>query len=545
MLVNLAKLGRRVTVLASLAMSSLASAAPGPDQTAELILANATVSTSGEAPAARRSVAIRAGKILFVGRDADVRRLRGASTKVVDLGGKLLLPGFIDTHNHVYLRGEELFYVKLPGGPRPIGPADAGRASMDSYRDAIAAYRAKNPGLRQVRGVGLDLAMVLRESAARGKQPRQLLDELVPDLPAVVIAHSHHELWANSKAIALAGIGRDTPTPHGGVIGRDPKTNEPNGIFNEMSAQNLVVLKLPEPDLSVAQQRQAILSWQKLAAERGVTGVIVPTHYPTINFFVAMQQLSDEGALTARYNVAQWVDEARGISQVPDLVATRARFPGGPLFKLNTAKIFATAVPDSGLEMIWSQDDLNRTMAALDKAGLRLFIHDIGSTASYEKVVDAFTYVVQQNGRRDSRHILSHLFSPSAPVAVRFNAIGLRGDGHPAPKSYYDNGVPTTSSSDYPVWDFQPLPRVQAAVKEGVPLSTMIQSQTLRGAEALFAEGETGTIQAGKSADLILLDQNIFQLPADRIAQAKVIRTWFRGATVFAAPAAGDGATDR
>lgn len=500
---------------------------------AEIIFSNGTIFSAEGKPVAGQSVVVRSGKIVYAGAPAGAERYRGDRTKVVDLQDKLLLPGFIDTHNHVYLRAEKLFYLTLPGGPRPIGPADEGVASMDSYREAIRAYRASHAGLRQIRGVGVDIAMLMQEAAARNKQPRELLDELVSDIPAVVIAHSHHELWANSKAIALAGITKDTPTPVGGVILRDPNTGEPNGIFNEMGAHNLVLDMLPEPDLTVEQHRQAILSWQQLAAQRGVTGAIVPTHYRTTNFYIAMQSLSDEGALTARYNVAQWVNEARGIAQIPDLIATRKRFPGGPLFKLNTAKIFATAVPDAGITMIWPQEELNRTMAALDKAGFRIYVHDIGPTETYQKVVDAFAYVVQQNGRRDARHILSHLFPLSAPTAPRFNALGLYADGHPAPKDFYDRGVPTTSSSDYPVWDFFPLPRIQAGVKEGVPLATMLTSQTLRGAQALFAEKETGSISAGKSADLILLDRDIFTTPPENMDDAKVVMTMFQGKILY------------
>ena len=504
-----------------------------PQAPAEIIFSNGTIFSDDGRPVGGQSVAVRAGRIVYVGAASGAARHRGPLTKVVELQDRLLLPGFIDTHNHVYLRAEKLFYLTLPGGPRPIGPADEGVASMDSYRQAVQAYRASNPGIRQIRGVGVDIAMVMREAAARGKQPRELLDELVSDIPMVVIAHSHHELWANSKAVEGAAITRDTPTPVGGVIVRDPKTGKPNGIFNEMGAQNLVLDKLPEPDLPVEQHRQAILSWQKLAAERGVTGAIVPTHYRTTNFYIAMQSLSDERALTARYNVAQWVDEARGTAQIPELIATRKRFPGGPLFKLNTAKIFATAVPDAGITMIWPQDELQRTMAALDKAGFRIYVHDIGPTETYQKVVDAFGYVVKQNGHRDSRHIISHLFPLSAPTAPRFNALGLYADGHPTPRDFYDNGVPTTSSSDYPVWDFQPLPRVQAGVKEGVPLATMLTSQTLRGAQALFAERETGSISVGKSADLVLLDTNIFKIPSDGIDTAKVVKTIFEGRILY------------
>ena len=496
---------------------------------ADTIFVHGTIFTVDAKRPWAQAVSIRDGRIVFVGANDDALRFRGPETRVVDLAGRLVLPGFIDPHNHVYLRAEDLFWVRLPGGPRPIGPPGEGIASLEGYRSAIAAYRAKTPGLQQVRGIGFDLDLVRAAATAQNKQPREVLDELVSDLPAAFLTHSHHEMWANTQALQLAGLDRSTPDPRGAVIHRDPATGEPNGLLNEFSAHNLVVSKFPEPDFTVEQHRQAILSWQEMASRRGVTGVLVPTHYRAPNFNAAIQGLSDQGDLTTRYNVAQWADENRGVSQVAELVATRARLRGGPHLKFNTVKIFATAVPESGLTMIWPQDSLNATMAALDKSGFRLFIHDIGPTDTYDKVLDAFAYVLAQNGRRDARHVISHIFPAAVPTAARLNALGVRADGHPAPKAFYDLGGPTSCSSDYPVWDFNPLPRLQAGVKEGVSLEAMVVSQTLRGAEAIFADKDCGSIEVGKSADLIALDLNIFRAPSDTIAQAKVVLHLFAG----------------
>ncbi|HKR87710.1 MAG TPA: amidohydrolase family protein [Phenylobacterium sp.] len=526
----------RRAIWASTPALMLVAAAPGvlaAPEAADTILSNGQVFTVDQKRSWAQAVAIRAGKIVYVGSNEGASAFRGARTQVIDAGGRVVLPGFIDTHNHVYLRAEEMFWLKLPGAPRPIGPADPGEASMESYRQAIAAYRAKNLGLQQIRGVGFHLEWLRATASAQGKPPRALLDELVGDIPAAIVATSHHELWVNSAALRRAGLTKDTPEPAGAVIERDPKTGEPNGILHEFGAHDLVLSKLPQPDSSTEEYRQAVESWQQLAARRGVTGAIVPTHVTTLPFFNAMQRLSDEGKLTARYNVAQWANENRGVSQVPELIATRARFAGGRYFKLNTIKIFATGVPGAGKEMLWAQDSLNATMAAFDKAGFRLYIHDIGSTESYGKTLDAFEYALTRNGPRDSRHIISHVFPMAAPLAGRFKALGVRADGHPAPKVFYDLGVPTTCSSDYPVWDFNPLPRIQRGVQEGVPLQDMIVSQTLRGAEALFAETETGSIEVGKAADLIVLDRDIFRLAPEAIGEAKVILSMFAGAVQY------------
>src|SRR6185295_14268578 len=123
---------------------------------------------------------------------------------------------------------------------------------------------------------------------------------------------------------------------------RDPATGEPNGILNENGAMNLVVYKLPEPDLTVEQYRAGILSFQReIAPPRGITSILVPTPYKAENLDTALQQLSDEKLLTLHISAAQWADDQRGVEQVPDLIKGRARFAGGPYFKLNVIKIVA------------------------------------------------------------------------------------------------------------------------------------------------------------------------------------------------------------
>lgn len=491
---------------------------------ADLILVNGRV-YSGE-PRSRwaEAVAIKHGTIAYVGSRSGARALQGQHTQLIDLGGRLLLPAFIDPHNHVYRHGIELFWVVLGSRLSPH--------TVEGYRQSIVEYRARHPGLRQIRGSGFDPWILPAIGQSRKRQPRELLDDIVGDVPAAFLSWTGHTLWANSKAIELAGVTRDTPDPpgaQGAQIERDPATGEPNGIFHEHAAHNLILEKLPERDLSVEQHRAAVLSWQReLASRHGVTGALVPTHYTAPNFFTAMQQLSDEGALTARYDVAQWADDLRGVDQVPALVACRARFHGGRRFNLRSIKIYAP----------WPQDELNRTIAALDALGFRVFVHNVGSTQSYAAVLDAFEYALRRNGPRDSRHVITHVRAEAAPLAARFKALGVRADAdwHPAPKSFYDAGVPATLSSDYPVRDMSPLEKIAEGVKSGLSLDALLDSATLRGAQALFAERETGSVAAGKSADLVVLDRDLFEVAPDDIAAARPLLTLFAGKELYRDP---------
>jgi predicted amidohydrolase YtcJ len=276
------------------------------------------------------------------------------------------------------------------------------------------------------------------------------------------------------------------------------------------------------------------LSFQReLAPQRGVTSVLVPTHYPTDNFLKALQALDGEGKLTVRYDVSLWADETRGTSQILEFIDRRNRYKG-KFFKIDTIKIFGTGVGPSS-SLVWDQEVLKQTIAALDKAGFRVFIHVyyLGPTSTYAAMLDALEYAQQQNGRRDARHTITHVSNNASPVASRFAALGIRADGHPVPKTFFDAGVVCTSSSDYPVGDFFPLTRVAAGVKNGVALDAMLASGTINGASLIFAETQTGSIEVGKSADLVVLDKNLFDVEPPEIDRARAVLTIFNGREVF------------
>jgi predicted amidohydrolase YtcJ len=510
-----------LTGASALLCAKPASAAPEP---AEIVITNGLVYTVSPAQPWARAVAIRSGRIVHVGDDAG--GFVGPRTRQIDLKGRMLLPGFTDTHNHTYLRAENLFWVTLPGTRTEM-------PTLEQYRAAIQAYKTANPRMRQLRGVGWNMRFVLQAAAERGLAPRELLDDLVGlDIPAVIITHGHHEVWANTRAIRNAGVTAATPNPPGAFIERDA-AGAPNGVFREFGAQNLVISKLPEPDFTVEEFKTSLLDWQaNLAPQRGVTTVLTPTHYPSENYLKALQALSDEGRLTTRFDVCVWADENLGVAQVPELIRTRARY-GGPNFKVDSIKIFGTGQTAQGLGLVWDQDVLNRTVAALDKAKFRIFIHDIGPTSTYEAMLNAYAYAIAQNGRRDARHIITHVADAASPTTARFLELGVRADGHPPPKAFFDAKVPTTISSDYPVGDFSPVAEMARGVQRGVPLEDLIAAHTLRGAEAVFAETDIGSIEVGKLADLVVLERDLFAVPADELARVKPVMTLFAGKEVF------------
>jgi predicted amidohydrolase YtcJ len=498
-----------------------------PADPVDLILRNGSIYTASAEPRTGATVVVEDGKIVYVGDESGMISEAGPGTRVVDLNGKMLVPGFGDGHNHVSDHPEALFWLNT----RPL-------SSVEEIGQALQVFRTNNPDIEQLRAIGWNPAVIDETSAATGLPPKALLDQFIKDIPVIVLHNGHHDMWVNSKALENAGVDERTADPQGAVferIAETPELGEPNGIVREFGAMKLIEAALPAPEFTVDEFRAGILDWQRLAAERGVTAVLVPQPRPTVNFYEALQQLDRERTLTVEYDVAIWADEARGVEQIPELTAIRDKYRG-EMFRIDTIKMFGTG--DAGL--VWPQRVLNETVAALDKLGFRVFVHVIGPDSDRNAILDAFEYAIQQNGRRDSRHTITHTWMGSPAVAERFASLDVIADGHPVFPVYFDVGVRASSSSDYPVRDFWPLTRVQAgALASADPVAGLhryLASHTMHTVHMMFLEGRTGSIEVGKDADLVVLERNLFDVPADQIAATKTLMTVSNGEIVFADP---------
>ncbi|WP_183192804.1 amidohydrolase [Brevibacillus nitrificans] len=528
---------------------------------AELILTNGNVYTVDKAHSKAEAVAVKDGKILYVGSVAGAAAFNGVDTKVIDLKGKMVLPGFIDSHAHAYLMAESLFWLDVTN-----------LSTLEEYAQAIKDYVKEHPESKQLRGVGWKRELI--ETSGLG--PKEWLDQIVPDMPVVFISSSHHDLWVNSKALENAKINKLTPDPQGGIIERDPKTGDPTGILQEFSAHNLVINALPQPDFTVQEYKETILAWQAFAAENGVTSVFVPVHYPTENLLKAFEEMDKESKLTLRYDLGLWADETKGTKQIERLKELRDKYQGN-LFKVDSIKIFADGVGDN--ELVWDQDVLEETVAALDKEGFRIYVHAIGIQGFYPSanVLDAFEYAAKVNGKRDSRHAITHIDWVREEDVARFKELGVIPVPQPAwfgndwyegvkgeelknlnrLNSYFEAGIPVASSSDFPstaqfLSDFRPFTGLEVGVtrldrdktteadlnqvvwpNEKASLDEMIASYTINGAHLIFAENERGSIEVGKKADLVVLDKNLEEIPVTEINETKVLLTLFEGKEVF------------
>ncbi|QQE72623.1 amidohydrolase [Brevibacillus composti] len=570
-----AKKAASALLLASLLVPSIGHAAPAASgkssvQPADLILQNGAVYTVDRNRNWAEAVVVKGDTIVFVGSTEDAKAYAGEKTKVVDLKGKMVLPGFIDSHTHASKTTGMIYTVDL---------FDLG--SIEKYVEAVKQFAEKYPSEKAIQGRGWT------NSAATGIGPRkEALDAISKDVPIALTSDDGHSLWVNSKALEIAGIGNDTPNPEGGLIERDPETGEASGTLRE-KAMDLVLKQIP--GLSVEQYMNGILEYQKLAAERGVTTARDPDMLRYPNVLEAYQKLSEQDKLTVRFRNAFTADPEKGPEQVNDFIKLREANKG-PHFQVNAVKIFMDGVVEGGTgyleepykhkdthgQLIWTPEAYKKTAAAADKAGFQLHVHSIGDAAT-RITLDGFEYAEKENGKRDARPSVVHLQLVNPKDIERFKKLGAVGIPQPywflkepgffeeievpylgreraeqeyPMKSLINAGVIMASGSDYIVTqEFNPLHGIQQGVtrieegktdfkdianpSERATLADMIASFTIDGAYSTYVEDITGSIEAGKRADLVVLDKNLFTIPASEINKTEILWTLFEGKEVY------------
>jgi predicted amidohydrolase YtcJ len=433
------------------------------------------------------------------------------------------------------------------------------------------------PGDTWVRGGGWQLPLF-----PNGEPPRALLDSLVPDRPAYLTSSDAHTAWVNTRALELAGITSATPDPPpDGIIVRMPD-GSPQGTLRE-SAMGLVARHLEER--TEAEVRAGLERGLARAASFGITTVHEAS--ASAAFARAYAAAEREGWLTARALVALSVRPVGGTGQVAELVALRDETMGN-LVRPVAAKIFLDGVIEGGTaallepyldrpgwrgELNLPPDSLNSLVAALDEAGFKVHIHAIGDRA-IRVALDAFEAQHERDGGAGPRHILAHiqLFDPvdiprfaELGFVASFQPLWFYADSYivdltiprlgeersrwlyPA-RSLLETSAIIAAGSDWSVTSMDPLRAIEVAItrrdpdldagdpwipEERVDLQAMLRAYTVNGAMAGDMEGETGTITVGKSADLVVLDTDLFQIPPERISDARVDLTVFEGRVVY------------
>jgi predicted amidohydrolase YtcJ len=541
-------------------------AAPPPEP-ADLVLRGAAVYTVDGARSWAEAVAVSKGRILFVGTNEAVQGWIGPSTKVMELAGKMVLPAFHDSHVHPVSGGVEALECDLNGLP-----------NQAAIVEKIKSYAAANPKLPWIRGGGWDLTIF-----PEGNPSKALLDSIVPDRPAYISASDGHSVWVNSKALALAGVTKATPDPPYGRIERDA-AGQPSGTLRE-DAADLVAKHLPKH--TPKENADGLAEGLRIANRFGLTSLVEAS--ASDEDLEAYAALDAQGKLSAKVLASLYVDTDKGLAEVPRLKALRKKYAHGRV-RTNAVKIFADGVLETRTASVLEpyigfpgdRGKPNLTAAAfqtlataLDKEGFQIHVHAIGDRAIRD-TFDAFEAARKANGVRDSRHHVAHieLFDPADIPRFRklgaianFQPLWANGDAYitemTEPKlgpersrwlypigSVVASGGEFAFGSDWSVSSMNPLDGMEVAVtrrelnkgagpawipEERIALPDAIAAYTIRGAYLSFSEKDTGSIEVGKAADLIVVDKNLFEIPPSQIHEAKVLLTLLDGKEVYRA----------
>ena len=537
---------------------------------ADVLIVHAKVYTLNQQAPWGQALAIRRGKIVAVGSDEVVGRMRGIGTRVIDAGGKLVLPGFTDCHVHFLSGSLGLSRVNLEG-----------TSNTAEIQTRLREYAANHPGDAWILGRGWNYAMF----APATLPDRQALDQLFPNRPVFLTAYDGHTGWANSKALSLAGISKDTPDPPNGAIVRDPQTGDPTGALKE-SAQRLVSKVIPKP--SRVDKLMAYRAGIKWANQNGITRV----HSAGGDFeeLELLDELRETKQLTLRFYVSYFlnppelrqedldaIEQARKKFHDEWIDTNSVKFMIDGVVESHTAAFLEPYSDDPSLKgsLFWDAEKYKSAVAELDKRGLQLFTHAIGDNG-IRTALDAYEFAKTNNHTRDHRPRVEHIEDISAQDIPRFGKLGVIASMQPLHsypdadtldvwarnvgperatrawlwKTIADDGGHYAFGSDWPVVTLNPFEGIQVAVTrqtiDGKPPAGFIPSQRLTVAKAI--EGYTldaayagrrekteGSLETGKLADVIIVDRNLLEIDAQNIHETKVVFTIVGGKVVYEA----------
>ena len=535
---------------------------------ATLIIVNANVRTMDPAKPTAEAIAVHGNRIVAVGSSAEIRKLAGPRTEVIDAGGKLVLPGFNDAHVHFLSGGFQLSSVDLRDASTP-----------EEFAQRIRSFATKLAAGRWITGGDWDHE---RWPDINGKAPlptKELIDRYTPNTPVFVSRLDGHMALANSLALKLAGVTKQTPDPDGGLIVRDPTTGEPTGVLKDAAMSS--VWKVI-PDFSFEEKLSAARAATEHAAKLGVTSVQDMSAGNDVGVY---QSLLDRGELKTRiYAVAPLPAWERLAS-----TGIHAHF-GSAMLRIGGLKGFADGSLGSttaffyepyldapttrglaGDEMFPEGAMLERVRHA-DRAGLQVMIHAIGDRAN-DQILSLFAQVSRKNGARDRRFRIEHAqhlrrqdiqrFASERVIASMqpYHAIddgrwAEKRIGHERAKTTYafrsllDAGATLAFGTDWSVAPLDPVLGIYAAVtrrtldgknpngwipEQKITVEEAVRAYTVGSSIAEFQEGSKGTLSPGKLADIVMLSQDVFTIEPPEIEKVRVMLTIMDGRIVYSA----------
>jgi predicted amidohydrolase YtcJ len=565
----------RLTIVLPLVASLFISAAASAQRSArvapaDILIVHAKIYTVDEKKPWAQGLAIRKGKIVAVGSDEQIARFRGIGTKLIDAGGKLVLPSFTDSHIHMADGGLSLIHVNLEGAK-----------DVHDIQNRLRTYSDQHPDDKWVLGRGWNYAMFAPDSLPNKKY----LDQLFPVIPVFLEGYDGHTYWANSRALALAGITKSTPNPPNGEIVRDPSTGEPTGALKE-SAGDLVSNVVPKP--TEVEKLKALRSAMKWANQNGLARV----HSAGGDFeqLDLLQQLRSDNQLSVRFHIAYLLNPPELHAQDLDAMETARKKFHDEWLDVNSVKFFMdgvveshtaaflepyTDLPSTKGSLFWDPEKYKAAVAELDKKGFQLYTHAIGDYA-VRTALDAYESAENKNHSKDHRNRVEHIETISPADIPRFGKLGIIASMQPlhsypdedtldvwarnigperASRAWVWKGIAQDGGhyafgSDWPVVTLNPFEGIQTAVtrqtsdskppggfvpSQKLTVAQAVEGYTIEAAYAGHLEKTEGSLETGKVADVIMLDRNIFEIDPHTIDDTKVLLTIVGGKIVYEA----------
>ena len=532
-------------------------------QASDRILTNAKIYTVNPDQPWAQAVVINDGVIKFVGSDKQARDYMQLETELVDLEGKLVLPGFIDVHMH----------------PSEVYSSPQDVCILDVKQDIKSHLRRLENCLYSQRFDDWFLGWGHWENDIRYSSilPKTLLDEIVQDKPAVIFSRSGHSSWVNSAALDLLGWDSDTLNPPGGIIVKDTQSGEPNGILFDTAAEILKELIYKPTPKSLDYAYYGFLDAMDEIPAFGLTTIADARVFWTQKHHEVWQTMEQEDDLKTRMILHLWAYPGKDDSQIDTLKSLYSNDTKS-LLRISGIKLYADGLiinttaamkdpyaidyeineDNTGLNY-FDQERMTRYVTELETVGFNFMIHAIGDRGVHESL-NAIESAINTNGNElDRRHRITHLNLIDEIDLPRFELLDVIADFQLAahwthPQKYnlfayefiedrikyvfrlrdlYEDGAIVTLSSDFDVNNMNPLLGIKNSISRGnqsLPsVEAAIQAYTLNAAYALALEDITGSIEPGKSADLIVLDKNIFEISESQISKAKVLWTLLEG----------------
>lgn len=533
---------------------------------ADTVFINAAIYTANPQAPFAEAVAIKGQEILYVGGSKEIQGYIGDETDIVDLNGAQMLPGFIDNHNHIFEAASEA------GGNCELSPTATPSEQLPYFKHCLRNSKAG----QWVIGWGhtIDYTMDEQEEFT----PLEIIDSVFKDRPVIIMEQTSHSMWVNSVALNYAGITTDTLDPQGGKIMKDLESGELLGILVDNAGDIVMAQAWNSLENKFAQSYDGLLNGLHEVAKNGITTVGDGRLYWKRGWFEVWKAVEADGELTARVSLRPWIyphlDKREQLSFLKKmhsadktqlLIADQVKLYSDGILVNATAKVLApykfTYFPESpyGINYI-PPEQMTPWLKSLDQIGYGAHIHAIGDGA-VRGTLDSIEAARAAGSKRT--YNITHVEMISATDFSRFKALNVDADiqvgseylglgdhswaepliGKPRAhklvplRELYDSGANITLSSDWNVNPLSPLAGIANAVKlesKGLPnVRAAVDAYTINAAKALGLESITGSIEVGKSADLVILDNVIFDQKPAKIKNSKVIRTLLQGETVY------------